>query len=139
MSGHSFELRAALRYSGDDNHLDQIDAEVLTDQGWKPLQIENGSPGFLLFVYSFLICQHTNFHANSTEHALPLESASLALSLTADEEWRIQKISIDIESKLRDGTVDPAAINHIKQRMRLCPVSVNLVEPPDYRINLKFG
>lgn len=83
MSGHSFELRAALRYSGDDNHLDQIDAEVLTDQGWKPLQIENGSPGFLLFVYSFLICQHTYFHANSTEHALPLESVSLALSLTA--------------------------------------------------------
>lgn len=139
MSGHSFELRAAFRYSGDDNHLDQIDAEVLTDQGWKPLQIENSSPGFLVFVYSFLICQHTYFHANSTERALLLEHASLALSLMADEEWRIQKISVAIDAKSRGGAADPDSINHIEQRMRLCPVSVNLVEPPDYGINLKFG
>ncbi|NCF36231.1 MAG: hypothetical protein GWP56_07560 [Gammaproteobacteria bacterium] len=139
MSGHSLELRASFRYSGDDNHLDQIDAEVLTDQGWKPLQIENSSPGFLLFVYSFLICQHTYFHANSTERSLLLERASLDLSLTADEGWRIQKVGVAIDSKLRGGTADPAAIDHIKQRMRLCPVSVNLVEPPDYRINLKFS
>lgn len=139
MSGHSFELRAAFRYSGDENHLDQIDAEVLTDQGWKPLQIQNSSPGFLLFVYSFLICQHTYFHANSTERAMLLERASLELSLTADEDWRIQKVSVAIDSKLRGGKTDPAAIDYVKQRMRLCPVSVNLVEPPDYGIKLQFN
>ncbi len=139
MSDHSFELRTAFRYSGDDNHLDQIDAEVLTDQGWQPLQIDNSSPGFLLFVYSFLICQHTYFHANATEHALLLESASLNLSLIADDEWRIQKISVAIDSKLRGGAADPAVIDYIKQRMRLCPVSVNLVEPAAYGINLDFG
>ena len=139
MSGHSFELRAAFRYSGDDNHLDRIDAEVLTDHGWQPLQIDNSSPGFLLFVYSFLICQHTYFHANTTEHALLLERASLDLSLTADEEWRIQKISVAVDSRLRGGAADPAVIDYIKQRMRLCPVSVNLMEPADYAINLEFG
>ena len=139
MSGHSFELRAAFRYSGDDNHLDQIDAEVSTDQGWEPLQIDNSSPGFLLFVYSFLICQHTYFHANATEHRLLLERASLDLSLTADEEWRIQKISVAIDSRLRGGAAAPEIIDHVKQRMRLCPVSVNLVEPADYGINLEFG
>lgn len=42
-------------------------------------------------------------------------------------------------ARLRASTADQAEIDNIKQRMRLCPVSINLVEPSDYQIELEFG
>jgi hypothetical protein len=139
MPAHPFQLRARFRYSGDDNHLDVIGAEVFTDAGWAPLEIGNTSPGFLIFVYSFLICQHTYFHANCTENGLRLEHANAELDLVATDNWKIDRVSVRIEARLRGGTADQAAVDYIRQRMRLCPVSVNLVEPPDYHIELEFS
>lgn len=139
MPAHPFQLRARFCYSGDDNHLDEISAEVLTDAGWRPLEINNTSPGFLIFVYSFLVCQHTFFHGNCSESGLLLERASAELDLIAADNWKIDRIRVRIEARLRAGTAGQAEIDYIRQRMRLCPVSVNLVEPPDYQIELEFG
>jgi len=139
MADHVFELRAAFQYSGDDNKIDQLEAEVLTEDGWRALQIGNDSPGFLIFVYAFLICQHTYFHANSGESSLLLKQAKLELSLHTDEDWQIDQVKVGINAVLRAGDADSASIDYIKQRMRLCPVSVNLKEPQDYRFELEFG
>ncbi len=106
MAGHEFELRADLQYSGGDNRIDGLDAEVLTDDGWQPLQIDNRTPGFLMFVYAFLICQHTYFHANSGESWLRLVEASATLLLQTDHEWKIERIRVGIAAKLRDGFVE---------------------------------
>jgi hypothetical protein len=89
MAGHKFDLRADFRYGGDDNRIDRLEAEVLTGDGWQTLQIGNDSPGFLIFVYAFLICQHTYFHANSGESGLLLKRAKLELSLHTGEDWLI--------------------------------------------------
>ena len=139
MADHVFELRAAFRYSGEDNKIDRLQAEVLTGDGWRELQIGNDSPGFLIFVYAFLICQHTYFRANSGESGLLLERAGLDLFMRCDGDWKIDQVKVRIKAALRAGNADSASIDYIKQRMRLCPVSVNLKEPQDYRIELEFG
>lgn len=139
MSQHPFQLRASFRYSGEDNKIDAIDAEVLTEAGWSQLEIANTSPGFLIFVYSFLICQHTYFHANCGEHGMLLDRVGLELLLTAGDDWKIDKVKVSVNAVLRAGEADSASIDYIKQRMRQCPVSINLQEPPDYRIDLQFS
>jgi hypothetical protein len=98
MAGHKFELRADFRYGGDDNRIDHLEAEVLTGDGWQTLQIGNDSPGFLIFVYAFLICQHTYFHANSGEGGLLLKRAKLELSLHTGEDWLIERVSVGINA-----------------------------------------
>lgn len=139
MSDHSFQLRATFRYCGEDNKIEEIDAQVLTDTGWSKLEISNTSPGFLIFVYSFLVCQHTYFHANSCERGLLLDHAKLELSLRAGEDWKIDKVEVVTNAILRSGDADSSTVKYIRQRMRQCPVSVNLQEPPDYRIKLLFS
>jgi len=139
MADHRFELRGRFLYAGDDNKVESIDSEILTADGWEHLQIGNDSPGFLIFVYSFLICQHTYFHANCGERGLLLERADAALSLLADGDWKIERVEIEIEARLRGGDADAETVDYIKQRMRQCPVSINLNEPADYRIQLEFG
>ncbi len=139
MSGHRFQLRATFRYAGDDNRLDGLDTEILTDDGWQALDLNLSSPGFLIFVYSFLICQHTYFHANCTESGLLLERAGVELLLVAGDDWRIGQIEIGVRPTLRAGEAAAETIAYIEKRMRQCPVSINLNEPADYRIILDFG
>ena len=139
MSEHPFQLRASFRYSGEDNKIDKIEAEVLTDAGWSKLEIANTSPGFLIFVYSLLICQHTYFHANCGERGLLLDRARIELLLRAGDDWKIDKVKVTVNAVLGAGEADSASIDYIKLRMRQCPVSINLQEPPDYRIELQFS
>lgn len=139
MSEHPFQLRASFRYSGEENKIDEIDAELLTDAGWSKLEIANSSPGFLIFVYSFLICQHTYFHANCGERGLVLDRAGLELLLRAGDDWKIEKVNVAVNAVLRAGEADSASVNYISQRMRQCPVSINLQEPPGYSIELQFS
>jgi len=139
MANHNFDLRTVFHYRGDDNKIDYLEAEVLTEDGWQTLQIGNDSPGFLIFVYAFLICQHTYFHANSSESGLLLDHTKLELTMCTDENWKIDQVKVKVNATLRAGKADSTGIEYIKQRMRQCPVSVNLKEPSDYRIELDFG
>ena len=139
MSEHSFQLRASFGYRGDDNQISAIDSELLTSDGWCKFELANTTPGFLIFVYSLLICQHTYFHGNCTEQGLLLDHADAELSLLAADNWKIERIEVSIKASLRGGIAEQPAIDYIKQRMRLCPVSINLKEPQDYRIELDFG
>lgn len=139
MSHHPFQLRTLFDYSGDNNNIDQINAQVWSDSGWNSLEIDNSSPGFLIFVYSFLICQHTYFHANCSERGLLLDHSEVELDLRAGEDWKIQQVNVGIDAKLRGGSPNGATIDYIEARMRQCPVSVNIHEPPEYQIELQFN
>ena len=139
MAQHRFQLRATFAYSGDDTQIDHISARVLTGDGWVALDLSLATPGFLTFVYSFLVCQHTYFHANSTESDLQLERAELELLLVAGDDWRIKSVDLRIEARLRGGEASAEKRDYIESRMRQCPVSINLKEPEDYRIEIDFG
>ena len=139
MSDHPFQLRASFDYSGDNNNIDHISAQVWSDNRWDRLEIDNTSPGFLIFVYAFLICQHTYFHANSSERGLLLEHSEVELDLQADSDWKIQQIRVGIDATLRNGNPDQTTSDYIRERMRQCPVSVNMNEPAEYQIELKFN
>lgn len=139
MAEHRFQLRASFGYDGDDNRIEKLDAEILTDEGWSALDLNLSSPGFLIFVYSFLICQHTYFRANCTESGLLLDRADVELLLIAGDDWKIERVDVDIRSTLRDGEARQDIVDYIRERMRHCPVSINLNEPADYRIALNFG
>ena len=139
MAQHRFQLRAAFLYADEDNRIDSLNAEILTDDGWQALDLKLSSPGFLIFVYSFLICQHTYFHANCTESGLLLQHAEVDLLLVAGDDWRIGQIDVGIRPTLRAGEPAAETIAYIENRMRQCPVSINLNEPADYRIQLEFG
>jgi len=132
MSDHPFQLRASFDYSGDDNNIDQISAQACSDNSWNNLEIGNSSPGFLIFVYSFLICQHTYFHANCSERGLLLDHSEIELDLRAGDDWKIQQVKVSVDATLRGGDPQKATIDYIKERMRECPVSVNMHELPEY-------
>jgi len=139
MAEHRFQLRSAYRYGGDANKIEDLHAEILTEDGWQALDLGLSSPGFLIFVYSFLVCQHTYFHANCTESGLLLDRADIELLLIAGDDWRIDRVRVDIDAFLRGGEARDETIAYIESRMRQCPVSVNLNEPADYRIGLEFS
>ncbi len=139
MSQHRFQLRAAFAYSGEDNQIDHISARVLTDGGWAALELNLATPGFLIFVYSFLVCQHTYFRANSTESDLQLDRVEMELLLVAGDDWRIESIDLRVDARLRGGEITAEKRDYIESRMRRCPVSINLNETANYRIELNFG
>ena len=76
MSQHKFHLRLSCRYRDPDNTIETLDVEVLTGDGWQPLDLNPLSPGFLLFVYTVFHCQHTYMRVNCAERRLMLESAA---------------------------------------------------------------
>ena len=139
MAEHRFQLRAAFGYGGDDNKIEDISAEILTEDGWDALDLKLSSPGFLIFVYSFLICQHTYFRANCTESGLLLDRAEVELLLVAADDWKIQQIKVAIDTFLRGDAPGQETVDYIESRMRQCPVSINLVEPANYVIETRFA
>ena len=138
MAQHRFQLRARFSYSGDNNGIDDIGVEISTADGWQPLELELASPGFLIFVYSFLVCQHTYFHANCGESGLKLDQSQVELLLLADDNWKIERIDVTVAAASSGGDASATIVDYIESRMRQCPVSINLKEPEDYRIKLSF-
>ena len=139
MPEHRFQLRAAFDYAGNDNRIEAVAAEIHSDEGWRDFELGLASPGFLIFVYAFLICQHTYFHANCTESELLLDHSDVELLLITGDDWKIERIHVGIQADLSGGKVTADTIAYIDSRMRQCPVSINLQEPEDYRIELKIG
>ena len=139
MAAHRFQLRAHFDYAGENTAIENLGADIRTETGWQALEPELGTPGFLLFVYSLLACQHTYFHANCVESGLRLDRAALELLLVAGDDWKIESVVVRVEAGLRGGEASADKLAYIESRMRQCPVSINLVEPANYRIELNFG
>lgn len=138
MSGHDFKLRLNCRYEGDDNRVADLAVEVLTSEGWQSLDLNVGSPGFLLFVYTIFTCQHMFMRINAAERGLLLDSAAGSIEVVASEEWMLERLHLEFEARLASGTPSAVDVDYIVGRMQQCPVSKNLNAPNDSRTQLRF-
>jgi uncharacterized OsmC-like protein len=126
MSKHLFHLRLNCTYESSENKVSVLDVEVFTEHGWQPLELSEASPGFLIYVYSIFTCQHTYLRLNAGENGLIIDSAEGELKLQASEEWLLESIDVAFDVKLKSGTVTDEKTALIIERMKQCPVSLNL-------------
>lgn len=139
MSDHSFQLRLFCRYEDPNNSITDLKVEVFTVRGWKVLDLNIRSAGFLLFVYTILTCQHMFMRKNCAEKGLTLDTANGMIDLLASEDWFVQKMHISFEGKLKSGSPGAEDVDYIIGRMEQCPVSKNLSKIPDSRTTLQLN
>jgi hypothetical protein len=133
MNERSFRLRLSCRYEDPDNSVADLNVELLADGEWETLDLGVDTPGFLLFVYTILTCQHRYLRTNCAEKGFRLESASGSIDLLASEDWSVRKLHIRFDARLISGTPSREDVEYIVARMEQCPVSKNLKEIPDSR------
>jgi uncharacterized OsmC-like protein len=136
MNERSFRLRLFCRYQEPDNSIADLDVEVLTDGRWEALDLTMHTPGFLLFVYTILTCQHRYLRTNCAEKGLQLESAVGSIDLLACEDWCVRKMHIRFDVRLKSGVLTQEDVDDIVARMEQCPVSKNLKAIPDARTEI---
>jgi hypothetical protein len=136
MNDRSFQLRLSCRYEDPDNSVADLDVEVLADGQWETLDLSVNTPGFLLFVYTILTCQHRYLRTNCAEKGFRLESASGSIDLLAGEDWFVRQLHIRFDARLKSGTPTREDVDYIVARMEQCPVSKNLKEIPDSRTEI---
>ena len=136
MNERSFRLRQFCRYEDPDNSIADLEVEVLADGRWEPIDLNMHTPGFLLFVYTILTCQHRYLRANCAEKGLRLESAEGSIDLLASEDWSVRKMHIRFDGRLKSGTPTREDVDYIVSRMEQCPVSKNLKPVPDARTEI---
>ncbi len=70
MDGHLFNMRLGCSYSGDKNSISDLEVKHRVRDRWRRLDLSITTPGFDIFVYSALACQHTCFLINCAERGL---------------------------------------------------------------------
>jgi uncharacterized OsmC-like protein len=138
MSNMTFQMRMHCSYTGDKNAVDKLTVEHLVGDKWLTLDLDISSPGFDIFTYSILTCQHMYFRANATESGLILSTCDGQISITTDAHRSIDSLSVDFTGKLRSGDVTQEKMEYISQRMDQCPVSINLKQIDDRQTSVKF-
>ena len=76
MSDRHINMRLACTYAGEENSIAGLEVEHQIEGEWQSLELGVTSPGFDIFVYSLLHCQHTYFRLNCAERGLILGSAT---------------------------------------------------------------
>ena len=125
-------------YTGDDNDVSQSTVEHLVDGDWHELTLSTDSPGFDIFLYAILTCQHMYFKNNAAEYGLVMNSSEGFITVIADEYRSIQSLHVDFKGMLKKGVANTEIINSIAARMDLCPVSINLKDFLDRKITVVF-
>lgn len=133
MSERTFRMRLACRYTGDDNAMADLRVERRIEGNWETLELGPVTPGFEIFVYAIIACQHRYFRVNCAERGLLLDSATGAIDVGTDADWNLESLHVSFDGRLRGGRASAADIDYITGRMRQCPVSRNLSEAPDCR------
>ena len=126
------------QYSGDENAIDQLDVEHLVDDTWQELDLNIRSPGFDIFMYAILTCQHMYFRNNAAEYGLSMNSSEGLITVIADEHRSIESLHGEFKGTLKKGTATDEMTSSITARMGLCPVSINLKDIADKKINVSF-
>jgi len=138
MAKRKFTMRLLCTYKDPDNTIDNLNVEVLTQDGWQPLDLSVTSPGFQIFVYSVFTCQHMYFRVNCAERGLILEKSEGSIMLATDREWNITTLHVDFVGELKRGLVNQDDIDYIAERMQQCPVSKNTREIADSITAISF-
>jgi hypothetical protein len=138
MSNLTFQMLLQCKYRGDDNDVDQLNIEILVDDNWQDFTIANNTPGFDVFMYAILTCQHTYFRNNAAEYDLVLGSSEGLITVSTDEHRSISSLHADFKGQLEKGIVNVEAVDSIIARMDLCPVSINLKDIIDRKTTVVF-
>ena len=125
MNQRSFQMRLACRYQDPDNSVSDLLVEHLDNGEWQAFDLNLRSPGFQIFVYAALSCQHLYFRANCAERGLMLESARGSIHMLTAEDWELQQVRIEFEGTLKAGKPMEDDLDYLVERMKLCPVSRN--------------
>jgi uncharacterized OsmC-like protein len=139
MSERSFQMRLDCRYAAPDNSIAELSVEQFLDGAWQPFDLSVRSPGFQVFVYAILTCQHMYFRANCAERGLNLTSAKGTVEVLTDEDWVLRRLRVAFTGRLRSGTPSEPVIQYIAGRMGQCPVSINLKAVPETSIRVDFA
>ncbi len=138
MSEHAFQMRLECGYERPDNTVTGLRVQNLEKGAWTDFELNFAQPGFLIFVYAVLNCQHMYMRTNAAERGLLLASARGAIAVLADSQWAVQKLHVHFEAQLHSGTPADGDVEYIVERMRHCPVSINLKAVSDGRTSVDF-
>ncbi len=130
MTDRNFQMSLTCRYRGPDNEIAEATVQNLEEGEWRDFVLGPDRPGFLIFVYAILNCQHRHLCMNAAERGIELDSARGSIDAGTDEDWRMQRLRVGFEVRVRSGSPSPQDIDYIVERMRQCPVSVNLRDVP---------
>ncbi len=138
MSDRHFNMRLDCTYGGEENSIAALEVEHQVDGEWQPLELAVTSPGFDIFVYSLLHCQHTYFRLNCAERGLILGSASGSIHVSTDADWNMLEMQVQMAGQLVSGEASRDDIDYIVGRMRQCPASRNIREPAAARTTISL-
>ena len=138
MNNLTFQMILRCNYTGDENDISQLTVEHLVDSDWHELTLSTDSPGFDIFLYAILTCQHMYFKNNAAEYGLIMNSSEGFITVIADEYRSIQSLHVDFKGMLKKGIANTEIIDSIAARMNLCPVSINLKDFLDRKITVVF-
>ncbi len=138
MNKFTFQMLLHCHYTGDENNIDQLHIEHLVEDNWQELDLNTSTPGFDIFMYAILTCQHTYFRVNAAKYGLILDSSEGLITVMADKHHSIETLNVEFKGKLKNGSVTKEAVDSIVARMGLCPVSINLKDIPHSKITASF-
>ena len=138
MNKFTFQMLLHCHYTGDENNIDQLHIEHLVENNWQELDLNTSTPGFDIFMYAILTCQHTYFRVNAAKYGLILDSSEGLITVMADKHRSIETLNVEFKGKLKNGSVTKEAVDSIVARMGLCPVSINLKDIPHSKITASF-
>jgi uncharacterized protein YdcH (DUF465 family) len=138
MNDLTFQMLLHCHYTGDENNIEQLHVEHLVENNWQKLSINNSSPGFDIFMYAILTCQHMYFRNNAAEYDLVMESSEGLITVITDKHRNIQTLNVEFTGKLKKGKVTKDKVDSITARMALCPVSINLKDITNNHIKASF-
>lgn len=138
MSIRHFHLRLNSTYQGSENKIENLTVEVFHENEWELLDLNLKSPGFLMYITALFNCQHLYMRTNSAERDLILSSTSGDMQLEASEDWEIIDVLVSFHTKLISGSPTDDDLDYITDRMRHCPVSINLPQQVDFKNSVHF-
>ena len=138
MSEFTFQMLLQCQYTEDNNEIEHLHVEHLVDDAWQPLDLNYYTPGFDIFMYAILTCQHTYFRTNAEKYGLILKSSEGFVTVMADKHRNIETLNVEFNGILKKGNPTEEAVDSIVARMGLCPVSINLKDIPQNIITVNF-
>jgi len=138
MNDLTFQMLLHCHYSDDKNSIDQLHVEHLVENNWQQLTIDTTSPGFDIFMYAILTCQHMYFRMNAAKYKLEMTSSEGLITVITDKHRSIQTLDVEFKGKLKKGEATKDKVDSIVARMGLCPVSINLKDIANNRIKASF-
>jgi uncharacterized OsmC-like protein len=139
MSERIFRMQMVCGYQEPDNMLASLQVKLFEDDEWKAFDVNAGSPGFLVFVYAVLSCQHMHMRLGCVDRGLHLDSADGEIEIVTTEDWMITTLRVAFSALLKEGNASAEDVDVIVQRMKNCPVSRNLTFAPHSETRLEFA